>query len=91
MTRIAIINCPDTGPLESLVVMLRSAGYACLYPDAHLRALLRSAGCDYVLEPMSLVDRMGYEAPFDLPPATPRHMDWCDLAPTGASLSVGLG
>lgn len=79
MTRIAIINCPDTGPLESLVVMLRSAGYACLYPNKELRSQLRSTGHDYVLEPQDLVDRMGYERPFVLTQASPRHMEHCDL------------
>lgn len=79
MTMIAIINCPDTGPLESLVVMLRSAGYACLYPDKELRSQLRSTGHDYVLEPQDLVERMGYERPFQLTPATPRHMEHCEL------------
>lgn len=38
----AILQVADTGPLESLVVMLRSVGYECFLPDV--------AGLDFFME-----------------------------------------
>lgn len=63
----AICQVADTGPLESLVMMLRSAGYAPHLPDDRLRSHLRTIGCDTVLDPASLVKNMGYDQPMDLP------------------------
>lgn len=70
MEKIAILQCADTGPVESLVVMLTAAGYSCYLPDRALRDELRNIGCDTVLEIDSLVRGMGYERPMDIPEAT---------------------
>lgn len=69
MSRIAVLQVADTGPLESLVVMLRSVGYECRLPNAGLRDQLRTAGLDNVEEIDRLVSHWGYERPFDLPEA----------------------
>lgn len=81
--KVAILQVADTGPLESLVVMLRTAGYKCLLPGEELKAELRSIGCDTVLDVESLVRGMGYSRPMDLPLAEPTHM-------TGAALYVDV-
>lgn len=75
----AILNVADTGPLESLVIMLRSIGYDCYLPNAALRSALRRAGCDTVLEIEDLVCSMGYERPMTLPEAGPTDAETCDL------------
>lgn len=64
-TKLAVIQCVDTGPLESLVLMLRAVGYECRIPDAQLRAELRRVcGRDgLVLSVDDLVRGMGYEVP----------------------------
>ncbi len=67
--KMAIINVADTGPAESLIVMLRSVGYACFYTSKRLRDELRSIGCNTVLEVDNLVSQMGYERPLSLPEA----------------------
>lgn len=58
------MNVADTGPLESLVMMLRSVGYQCYLPDSRLKDRLRKAGCDTVLNISDLVKQMGYSRPF---------------------------
>lgn len=69
--KVAVLQVADTGPLESLVVMLESVGYDCYLPDAHVRAAMRGeAGCDSVLEIKHLVENMGYENPMTLKKAT---------------------
>lgn len=75
----AICQVADTGPLESLVIMLRSAGYSCFLPDRGLRTKLRSIGCDNVLEISGLVNGWGYENPFSLPEASTSMMGSIDL------------
>lgn len=77
--RIAIIQCADTGPLESLVIMLRVAGYDCYLPSVALQGLLKSIGCDTVLSVGSLVRDWGYDPPFDLPEASPSLIRAADL------------
>lgn len=72
--KIAIVNVSDTGPLESIVVMLQSVGYVCLIPNEQLKRQLRNAGCDTVLDIQNLVSRMGYENPFHIAEATPEDM-----------------
>lgn len=67
MTKLAILNVADTGPLESLVVMLRSVGYECALPSEQVKKVLREHHCDLVLDIDSLVKGMGYEQPFPLP------------------------
>lgn len=74
MSKIAILQVADTGPLESIVVMLRSAGYECFIPSDKLRTALLAAGCDTVYSPASLQSGMGYEAPFPLHEADPKDM-----------------
>lgn len=63
MQKVAVCQVADTGPLESLVVMLRSAGYECVLPTTRLKERLRSFGCDTVLNIDDLVRGMGYEHP----------------------------
>ncbi len=65
----AILQVADTGPLESLVVMLRSIGIQCYLPSSSLKNELRRIGCDTVLDIESLVAGMGYERPFYMPQA----------------------
>ncbi len=79
ITKKAILQVADTGPLESLVVMLNSVGYSCFLPEERLRARLRAIGCDTVLDIKGLIDNWGYEKPFPLPEASVDDMKLCDL------------
>lgn len=62
--KMAILQVADQGPLESLVPMLHSAGYACALPDDDLVGQLKGIGCDTVLTPKQLHQDMGYDWPF---------------------------
>lgn len=73
----AILQCADTGPVESLAEMLGAVGYRCFLPDAALRGMLRELG-GLVLSPEGLRDSMGYEIA-GLPLATPADFAKCDL------------
>lgn len=64
---LAILQCADTGPLESLVVMLKSIGWDCALPDRAVKDALKGLGCDTVMDVESLVANMGYDRPTDLP------------------------
>lgn len=76
----AILQVADTGPLESLVEMLQSVGYACLLPSRDLKDVLKSHYCDNVSDIDTLVKNEGYEYPrFKLGEASPLDMDSCDL------------
>lgn len=75
----AILQVADTGPLESLVVMLRSVGVECLYPSYQLRQELRRIGMTLVLEVEGLMKGWGYDRPFDIPPAELGDMDRDDV------------
>ncbi len=81
--KLAILQVADTGPLESLAEMLDAVGYRCVLPGPRLRAELRDAGCDTVLEIKGLVDGMGYEQPMNcgqpFEEVTPETMGRCDL------------
>lgn len=77
--KLAILQVADQGPLESLVVMLRAAGYRCAIPDRVLRSRLRDIGCDTVLAPKDLSRQFGYDAPFDIDLASTGDMFRCDL------------
>lgn len=77
--KIAVLQVCDTGPLESLVVMLRSAGYQCYLPNDSLKSRFRFAGCDTVLDVKGLVDNWGYDQPMPLPLADSDILDKCDL------------
>jgi len=82
MTRlkVAVIQCADTGPLESLVLMLRALGYKCLRVGQELSSQLIKAGCDTVMTSEYLHDSMGYELPLVIDGvATPRDAENCDL------------
>lgn len=77
--RNAILQVADTGPLESLVLMLRSAGYVCWTPNEALRRELAKLG-GLVLSNVQLQRTMGYEAPtLEIPEAGPAAMPSADL------------
>lgn len=63
----AIIQCFDTGPLESLVLMLRSVGWRAALPNAKLCDEVKKLGCDTVYSVDQLVKDYGYERPEPLP------------------------
>ena len=65
VVKLAILQCCDTGPLESLVVMLRSAGIKCALPSEALKRQLRDLGCDTVLD---IARRFRQEAIFEIDP-----------------------
>ena len=75
----AILQVADTGPLESLVVMLRSIGYECFLPNDTIKSELRGLGCDCVLDVSGLVENWGYSQPIDLPLANKAMMGTADL------------
>lgn len=75
----AIIQCADQGPVESIVVMLRSVGYECYLPSEKLKRELRSIGHKLVLDISSLVKGMGYEWPIKLPEADLADMERPDV------------
>lgn len=56
----AIIQCADSGPLESIVCMLAAIGYDCCIPSARLRQHLKQFG-GLVLANEDLVRGMGYD------------------------------
>lgn len=62
--KMAILQVADTGPLESLVMMLHTAGYDCYCPNTALRNELRKIGCDTVIDIDWLVREWGYDNPF---------------------------
>ena len=63
----ALLQVADTGPLDSLVLMLQSAGYRCVLPDERCLTHLRSLGLDTVLSVDDLVRSGSYDPPtFDL-------------------------
>lgn len=75
----AILQVADTGPLESLVLMLNSAGYGCMLPDRKLINRLKEIGCDTVLAVNDLCDTPSYEHPMPLPTASIADMESADL------------
>jgi len=75
----AILQCADTGPLESLVDMLSAVGYGCYLPNDEIKRELRSLGCDNITDISGLVANWGYEQPMALPVAGIEMMDTCDL------------
>lgn len=77
--RTAVIQCADTGPLESLVIMLRSVGFRCLLPNKRAREVLRDAGCDLVLDPDDLIRSFGYDRAMCLDEVGPEFLGRCDL------------
>ena len=75
----AIVQCADTGPLESIAVMLRSVGYEPLIPSRKLKFVLRELGCDTVLDIEDLVRSWGYDKPMELGVAELSDMDTTSL------------
>ena len=75
----AICQVADTGPLESLVVMLRSVGYECFLPNDVIKSELRGLNCDCVLDVEGLVENWGYSRPMDIPLANTAMMQTADL------------
>jgi hypothetical protein len=80
MNKLAIIQCADAGPLESLVDMLESVGYECRIPDDALRAELKKCygGEGLVLSPKDLTRGAGYD-PVSVPEVGPAGMHACNL------------
>lgn len=68
----ALLQVADTGPLESLVVMMESAGYRCFLPGDVLRNELSKLG-GLVLSPAYLERTMGYAKPMAMPIADAMH------------------
>ncbi len=77
--RVAILQVADTGPAESLIVMLRSMGINCLFPSSMLKHELRRIGCDTILDVDNLVRGMGYDEPLQLPEAGVPDMSRSDV------------
>lgn len=75
----AILQVADTGPLESLVLMLRAVGYECFLPNDALKREIRACGCDTVLDIGGLVTNWGYDWPMDLKHVGPEEMLTTDL------------
>lgn len=78
----AVIQCVDTGPLESLVYMLRAVGYECYLMSPQVRDRLRSYGCDTVYDVSAMMRQEGVEMPFKeapLPLADISTFASCDL------------
>lgn len=63
MSKTAILNVADTGPLESLAVMLKAIEWRVLLPSESLKNKLREIGCDTVLNVADLVKSGSYEEP----------------------------
>ena len=80
MSKLAIIQCGDTGPVESLVRMLTSVGYECKRVGSQLADRLARIGCDTVITSETLVNSMGYlipKGPIGI--AVEKHIEKCDL------------
>lgn len=75
----AILQVADTGPLESLAIMLQSVGYKCYIPSNEIKQRLRDIGCDTVLDIDGLVRQWGYDAPMPLEVAPMSLMNSVDL------------
>ena len=75
----AVCQVADTGPLESLAVMLRSVSIEPIIPCDDLKRQLRALGCDTVLDIQGLVSGMGYELPFPMGIAGPADMSRSDV------------
>lgn len=75
MSKLAVLQVADAGPLESLVVMLESVGYECCIPNETLRGELKSTfgGKGLVLSPRDLTKSMGYD-PVQVPEVGPEAM-----------------
>ena len=79
MIKKAILQVADTGPLESLVLMLRSVGYECFLPNDGIKSELRGLNCECVLDISSLVENWGYTQPMELSVANKAMMQTADL------------
>ena len=75
----AICSCPDTGPLESLVVLLGSAGYECLILSGELAGYLHSLGCTHVKTAVHVQGKEGTEPHLPLRKARRDDLKTCDL------------
>lgn len=76
--KIAILQCADQGPAESVADMLAAVGYTAYLPNEALRAELRSVGCNLVLSPADLTRGWGYD-PVGVPEIGQEGMRRCDL------------
>lgn len=59
--KLALVNCADTGPLESLWRMLRTCGYVLKPIGKNIKRELRNLGCDNITDIDWLVNDWGYE------------------------------
>jgi hypothetical protein len=75
----AICNVPDTGPLDSLTVMLESAGYEVYVPGFSLLDTLRHNGCVVLGGIPHYRRRFGYDQPFRVRCASADDMKNADL------------
>jgi hypothetical protein len=69
MLKKAVCQCSDTGPLESLAVMLAAAGYQCWRLGPQLAGHLKRLGCDTVATVEERMRQEGVEMVFDMPVA----------------------
>jgi len=77
--KMAILNCPDTHPIESFRLMLATAGYETYVPGPALRARLHTLGMPLVQHWADLA-HMGYLRPEPpVPEATTEDFERCDL------------
>lgn len=77
--KIALLQVADTGPLESLVLMLESVGYVCVLPSSQLKDEVRKLGCDTVLDVDYLVTQWGYDRPIPLYAISPKDLPGIDI------------
>lgn len=75
----AIIQCADSGPLESLAYMLQSVGIEPVLPNRALRDELRGMGCDTVIDIDHLVNHWGYDQPCPMKEVGPNEMNRSDV------------
>ena len=60
--KVAIVNCPDTGPLNSIREMLGTVGYTVTVPGPRLRSFLQEIGVTLV-QHWSDLQHLGYTSP----------------------------
>lgn len=77
--RVAVVNCADTGPLESLAIMLKAASYETRPLSYDLAVHLRQLGMDNVRTINQTMAAEGVERPFAMKEATVADLPYCHL------------